>query len=179
MADWKHGSQHSRHWLTGEHRLGDAGQIVLVLLFLAVWAADTFWLAYTTFLNTYVPLAVRIPVAAVALCVGIYLARASTRMVFGEQRDQPHVITTGVFSLVRHPMYLAEILFYVMLLALSLSLSAGAVWLAAIGFLTFISRHEEKLLLARFGADYEQYTRDVPMWLPRLVRRRSPIDGKP
>ncbi len=54
---------------------------------------------------------------------------------------------------------------------LSLSLAAAAVWVIAIGFLHYISLHEEKLLLARFAEEYEQYMRAVPMWLPRLRKR--------
>jgi protein-S-isoprenylcysteine O-methyltransferase Ste14 len=42
------------------------------------------------------------------------------------------------------------------------------VWIMAFLFLHFISRFEEKLLLDRFGEEYEQYMREVPMWIPRL-----------
>jgi protein-S-isoprenylcysteine O-methyltransferase Ste14 len=45
------------------------------------------------------------------------------------------------------------------------------VWLLAIGFMHYISRHEERLLLARFGTDYEQYMQEVPMWIPLLKRK--------
>jgi protein-S-isoprenylcysteine O-methyltransferase Ste14 len=36
--------------------------------------------------------------------------------------------------------------------------------------LHYIAKFEEKLLLARFGDDYEKYLREVPMWLPRLQK---------
>jgi protein-S-isoprenylcysteine O-methyltransferase Ste14 len=54
---------------------------------------------------------------------------------------------------------------------LSISLAAAVVWCIAIVFLHYISRWEEKLLLARFGEEYAQYMRDVPMWIPRLRKR--------
>jgi protein-S-isoprenylcysteine O-methyltransferase Ste14 len=75
-----------------------------------------------------------------------------------------------VFGVVRHPIYLSELLLYLGFLILGLSLAAGGVWLVAIGFLHAISRYEEELLLARFGEEYERYKRDVPMWIPRLRR---------
>ncbi|MBC8478191.1 DUF1295 domain-containing protein, partial [bacterium] len=93
-------------------------------------------------------------------------AWTSIRIVFGEVREQPAVIRQGVFNLVRHPMYLSEILLYLGLLLLSLSLAATFVWLLAIIFLHFISRHEEKLLLERFGNEYARYLHEVPMWIP-------------
>ena len=76
-----------------------------------------------------------------------------------------------MFNVVRHPVYLSEILLYLGLLMLSISLAAAVVWIIAIGFLHYISRYEEKLLLTRFCEEYEQYMQEVPMWIPRLRKR--------
>jgi len=157
--------------LIGEHSMGDAGQLVLACLFAATWIADTFLLKYTTFLNQYVPIAARIPIGVVLLILSGYLARAGLAIVFGEERKKPGVIRKGVFSVMRHPVYLGEILLYLGLLMLSISLAAAVVWVGAIAFLHYISRHEERLLLERFGVEYEQYMRDVPMWIPRIRKR--------
>jgi protein-S-isoprenylcysteine O-methyltransferase Ste14 len=164
-------THHHRDDLVGEHTLGDLGQFVLACLFAAIWIADTFLLQYTTFLNQYVPLAVRIPCGAVLLVLSGYLARTGLAIVFGEERKKPGVIRKDVFSVMRHPIYLSEILLYLGLLILSISLAAALVWIGAIAFLHYISRHEEKLLLERFGREYEQYMREVPMWIPRLRKR--------
>lgn len=157
--------------LTGEHRLGDAGQIVLFVAFLAVWVADTFFLRYTTFLNGHLPLVVRIVIGIPFLVLSAYLARTGLNIVFGKERQSPTVIREGAFGVVRHPIYLSEILLYLGLLVFSISLAAAVIWLTAIGFLHYISRYEERLLLAQFGAEYERYMRDVPMWIPRLKRQ--------
>jgi len=37
--------------LIGEHAAGDAGQMVLAILFTAIWILDSFFLKYTIFLN--------------------------------------------------------------------------------------------------------------------------------
>jgi len=158
--------------LTGEHAVTDIGQLVLAVLFLGSWIADSFFLHVTTFLNGLVPIAVRAPVGAILLAVATFLAVTSHRIVFGERRETPHVIRTGVFSVVRHPMYLSEILLYAGLLLLSLSLIAGGVWFVTIGFLHRVARTEERLLAERFGDAYAAYARDVPMWIPRLRRPR-------
>jgi protein-S-isoprenylcysteine O-methyltransferase Ste14 len=163
--------QQQRDDLTGEHALGDAGQLILACLFAATWILDTFFLKYTTFLNDYAPLVIRIPCGVITLVLAGYLARTSLSIVFGERREVPAVITKSVFKYVRHPMYLSEILLYLGLLMFSMSLAAAVVWLVAILFLHYISRREEKLLLARFGEDYERYMQQVPMWLPRLGSR--------
>ena len=185
----QHGQTKAHHrWddLTGEHVVSDAGQIILACLFAVTWIADTFFLKYTTFLNRYVPLGVRIPSGVVLLVVSGYLARTGLSIVFGEEaasytslmkRQQPGVIRESVFSVVRHPIYLSEILLYLGLLMLSISLAAAAVWVVAMGFLHYISRYEERLLLARFGEEYEQYMREVPMWIPRWIPRSKPWDA--
>lgn len=171
MENQQKKAKETQEELTGEHKLGNAAQIVLACVFVAVWIADTFIFKYTTFLNRYLPFAVRIMPGAVALILSGYFARTGLSIVFGEVREKPEVIRKSVFSVVRHPIYLSEILLYLGLLILSISLAATVVWLIAIGFLHYISRYEERLLLARFGKEYEQYMREVPMWIPRLGRK--------
>ena len=168
---------HNKKDLTGEHTAGDAGQIVLTCLLTATWIADTFIFKYTTFLNHHVPLVVRIPLGAVLLLLSGYLARTGLSIVFGEEREKPCVIRKSVFNVVRHPIYLSEILLYLGFLMLSISLAAVVVWIIAIGFLHYISRYEERLLLARFGEEYEQYMREVPMWIPRFLKKRAYFNG--
>ena len=166
----KKAHQH-RSDLTGEHKVGDAGQLALACLFAVTWILDTFFLKYTTFLNRHVPIGIRIPLGVVLLVLSGYLATMGLSIVFGEQREKPGVIKKSVFNFVRHPIYLSEILLYLGFLVLSISLAAVFVWVIAIVFLHYISRYEERLLLDRFGEEYEQYMREVPMWIPRLRRR--------
>jgi len=87
-------------------------------------------------------------------------------MVFGEKREEPQVITTGVFSIVRHPIYFGSILLYLGFILLSLSLLSVLVWILIIVFYYMISLYEEKLLTQRFGSAYEEYKKKVPMLLP-------------
>jgi protein-S-isoprenylcysteine O-methyltransferase Ste14 len=164
--------QQRRHdyWpdLAGEHKIGDAGQIIFACLFLSVWVIDTFFLQYTTFLNGYVTIFLRLPVGVILLIIAGYLSQAGLAIVFGEERKKPEVIRKGVFGLVRHPIYLSELLFYLGLLIFSLSLSAAGVWFLTIIFLHYIARYEEKLLVNRFDNAYKKYMKEVPMWIPRL-----------
>jgi protein-S-isoprenylcysteine O-methyltransferase Ste14 len=157
--------------LTGEHALGDAGQIIFALAFFGLWIADSFFLKYTTQLNDIVHALVRKPIGIVLICLSAYCAWSGLRIVFGEVRESPTVIRKGVFGVVRHPIYLSEVLLYLGFLMLNMSLAAGAVWLGAAAFLYYLSRYEERLLLKRFGDDYSSYMRDVGMWVPRLRRK--------
>jgi protein-S-isoprenylcysteine O-methyltransferase Ste14 len=168
----KQKKKHHQHKdLTGEYFAGDAGQIILALLFAAVWIADSFFLEYTTFLNQYVPPVIRISFGVLFLALSGYMAKTGLSIVFVENKEKPGVIRKSVFNIVRHPIYLSEILLYFGLLILNISLAATVVWIIGIAFLHYISKYEESLLLARFGKEYEQYMKEVPMWIPRLRKR--------
>jgi protein-S-isoprenylcysteine O-methyltransferase Ste14 len=164
--------RHARADLIGEHRLGHAGQVFFAILFGAVWILDTFVLNWTTFVNNYVPDWVQMGLGFPLLLIGGILAVVSIQAVFGKERDPPAVLRSGLFAYLRHPTYFSEVLGYAGLLALSVSLAAAVVWIGAIVFLRALCRHEERLLLDRFGDEYRDYLRDVPMWIPRLRRRK-------
>jgi protein-S-isoprenylcysteine O-methyltransferase Ste14 len=160
-----------RDSLAGEHAFTDAGQLILAVLFFVVWILDSFVLQWSTFLNGMIPLHVRLPIAVLVFIPAVYLARASERAIFGQKQAAPHVVRTGAFAFVRHPLYLSEILLYLGILVASMSLATCAVWLLAIAFLHYISRKEEQILISRFGDDYRNYMVEVSMWIP--LRRRQ------
>ena len=144
------------------------GQIVLFVIFLAVWIADSFFFKYTTPLSRYIPLYVRIPLSAVILVISGYFALAAHRILFEEERKIPVVIRHGVFGVVRHPLYFSVILLCLGLLLLTFSMAAVLVWIIIFIFYNFIASYEENLLIEEFGKDYEKYQQTVPRWIPRF-----------
>ena len=169
-------SRHEKYWgdrddLIGEHSMGDAGQLLFAVLFFGVWITDSFFLSYTTQLNQIVPYVIRNIFGIGILIISGYFSFNGLRIVFHEVRETPSVIRKGVFSVVRHPIYFSEVLLYVGLFLISMSLVSLVVLMFASIFLYYMCRHEEKLLLKRFGKDYEDYMQVVGMWLPRLRKR--------
>jgi len=159
-------SHQHRGDLTGEHAFSDMGQLILLVIFLVVWITDSFVFKYSTFLTQYVSNYIRVPIALIILTISGLLAGFGLNTVFGKTREEPQVITTGVFSVVRHPIYLGSILLYLGFILLSLSFLSTLVWFIIIIFYYMISRYEEKLLTQRFGSAYEEYKKKVPMLLP-------------
>lgn len=157
----------NREDLCEEHPRGDLGQWIFAVAFLAVWAIDSFWLKLTTFPAASVPLYIRIPVAALLVFTGIYLAVKGHRAVFGEVRKPPSVIRSGVFSHTRHPLYLSNIVIYLGLMVLTMSLASLIIWAIIFIFYDRISAYEEVRLTERFGEEYSNYTKQVPRWIPR------------
>lgn len=156
--------------LTGEYRWGDTGQLILFFLFLGVWITDSFIFNYSTFLRDVVPDYIRIPVAGIVLICGWYLARGGMRMVFGTEREQPEVISDGVFRIVRHPIYTGALLFYLGSVCITLSIASAVFWLLIVVFYFLISRYEERILKETFGEEYSSYMKKTGMLFPRLFR---------
>ncbi|UCD06141.1 MAG: isoprenylcysteine carboxylmethyltransferase family protein [candidate division WOR-3 bacterium] len=154
--------------LAGEHPFGDMGQLILLIVFLIVWVFDSFILRISVFLARDVSLLIRIPLGLAFIGAAAYFAREGMRRVFGEVREEPSVITAGVFGRVRHPIYLGCILFYIGLVVFTLSIISSVVCAIIIVFYHYISRYEERILLDRFGEEYERYIKSVPMWIPRI-----------
>ena len=159
-------SYQHRDDLTGEHAYGDIGQLIFLFLFLVIWISDSFIFRYSTFLTQYISNYIRIPIALFILIISGVLAWVGLNTVFGDKRKKPQIISTGVFSIVRHPIYLAVILLYLGFILLSLSLLSVLLWIFIIIFYYVISRYEERLLIKKFGSAYREYMRKVPMFIP-------------
>jgi protein-S-isoprenylcysteine O-methyltransferase Ste14 len=81
-----------------------------------------------------------------------------------------HLVVTGPFRYVRNPGYIAVVgIVAGEALVLGSSAVLSYAGILAIGFHLFVVLYEEPNLRRRFGAEYEQYRRDVPRWLPRLI----------
>ena len=77
----------------------------------------------------------------------------------------------GFYRYVRNPMYVGFIagwlgLWVVFGRASLTSITVAAV--AILGVALFVRLYEEPTLRRMFGADYEEYRRNVPRWIPRV-----------
>ena len=81
------------------------------------------------------------------------------------------MIRDGAFGRVRHPIYLGSIVIYLGFVVSTMSVLTAVIWIVIISFYHFLARYEEKLLLEKFGQDYEQYMNEIPMWIPSLRKQ--------
>ena len=153
----------------GEHPFGDAGQLILLGLFLVVWAADSFFLHKSTFLSHYVPLYIRLVILGFALITAIYLFMSGHTFVCHGRRPAD-LVSAGAFKHVRHPLYLASILFYVGLTVSTASLFSLGLLVVILIFYNYIASYEEKLLEVQFGEEYRNYKKRTGKWVPRISK---------
>jgi len=152
----------------GEHPFGDAGQLILLCFFLAVWLVDSFLIQKTTFLSEHVPLYVRLVIMALSPIAAACLFKSGHGVVSDDSRPAG-VVSTGAFRYVRHPLYLAGILFYPGLAVSTASLFSLALLAMIFIFYNHIASFEERLLLEKFGESYETYKKKTGRWVPRIA----------
>jgi protein-S-isoprenylcysteine O-methyltransferase Ste14 len=87
-----------------------------------------------------------------------------------------HLVVTGLYRYVRNPIYVsmaAAVTGQGLLLGQPILFGYAA--LGALPAAAFVRLYEEPALARKFGAEYEEYRRNVPRWLPRL----TPYPAKP
>ena len=143
------------------------GRLEIVLLTIAwlgffvplLWIA-TPWLAFADYPLRPIPFVAGV----IGLAVGLWFFHRShadlgtNRSVTLEVREKHQLITNGIYRRIRHPMYMA-LLLYSLGQALALpNWVAGPSYLVTIGLLVALRLGpEERMMREEFGADYEAY----------------------
>jgi protein-S-isoprenylcysteine O-methyltransferase Ste14 len=160
-----------RHGVGLEHPLCDRFQLVMIILFFVVWGIDSlsfFVFGYSTVVFEALAFPVLFAGTIMFLCLSFYLVSKSHKAVLEQVHDPPELVDSGVYTWVRHPMYLGILLFCLAFLLISVSLVSIVIW---IGFFIFYDRmatYEEKSLIEILGEPYIAYQKRVSKWFPRL-----------
>jgi protein-S-isoprenylcysteine O-methyltransferase Ste14 len=91
------------------------------------------------------------------------------------------VVESGVYAVVRHPMYLSFMLVFLALACIAQHWLGGLLGIISILMLYDDMRREEKSCIDKFGDDYLRYMRKVPrvnlvIGIIRLIQRRKRED---
>lgn len=120
-----------------------------------------------------------ISVGVGCIVVGLVLVVLARRQFAQHQqptdpgRSTSRIITTGVFSISRNPLYLGGICILV-----GIALVVHLVWVFVLLLPAFIACHyilvvpEERYLASKFGEEYRTYVASVHRWIGRARRRR-------
>ena len=153
----------------GEHPYGDSGQLILLVLFLLIWVADSFLLQMSTFLSDYVSLYIRLVMLGLLLVAAVYLIRSGHVVVQHGQRPSG-IVSSGAFRYIRHPLYLGSIMFYLGLSISTASLFSFVLVILIFFFYNYIASYEEKLLEDRLSEEYRNYKKRTGKWVPMIGR---------
>jgi protein-S-isoprenylcysteine O-methyltransferase Ste14 len=160
--------------LGSEHPLCDKVQPTMLILFFVVWGVDTlsyFLFRVSTVLTGLTSFPLLLFPAILSLAFGTYLALKSHKAVFPKTTGQPRLIESGVYSWIRHPMYLGTLLFCLGFFFAMVSLLSLGVLIVFFVFYDKMATYEENDLIRVLGEEYVAYQRRVPKWCPRLQIR--------
>jgi len=170
MSKINHVGHNDRPDIAGEHPWGDTIQLIAFIIFLIVWIADSFFLKYSLYLKDIIAPGMRWIIGILNIASGFLLARNGLREVFGDIRENPIVIESGPFKYSRHPVYFGVILMYLGFVIATGSVISLILFLLITAFYYYISLHEEKLLIGKFGKNYVEYMERTPMLIPRVSK---------
>ena len=166
----------NRTALGSEYPHCDQIQLIMIILFFVVWGGDSlsfFVFKYSTVLVGLPSLPALILPAILSLGIGLYLIEKSHKAVFGEATNQPELIDSGVYSRVRHPMYLGILLSCLGFFFISPSLLSFGVWITFFILYDRMAAYEERDLIHKLGEEYIAYQKLVPKWFPHTGPKSS------
>jgi protein-S-isoprenylcysteine O-methyltransferase Ste14 len=133
---------------------------------------STLSIGYSSILGRVLAYPILLLPAVFLIAFGAYLIKESHAAVFAK-REKPEFIDSGVYSLVRHPMYLGGLMVLLGFLFLKFSLIAFAIWVIFLVLCDWMASYEEKDLLRVLGTEYADYQRRVPKWLVFSKMRKT------
>jgi protein-S-isoprenylcysteine O-methyltransferase Ste14 len=162
-------------------RVGPRLTLTIHCALIALLAAGVFLARDSVLAVEYGANPVLVGLAAVLLVVALVI-RVHIHRVFGNrllvglpelgEESDSRLVTTGIYSRIRHPRYLQMLLLYLMCALFSNYLATYFVLVASFLWVGLLIPVEEKELRARFGEEYVRYAERVPRFLPRLSRRK-------
>lgn len=109
------------------------------------------------------------PFSKIVMGIGILLVVFGWKQIFEAKGNK--LVTTGLYAYTRNPQYIGFLL---------ITLGLNIQWLTIITFLLWpvlvvlyyrLAKTEEKEIEAKFGDEFREYKKKVPMFIPRIPRK--------
>ncbi len=158
---------HKSWWQIAEIVFGIPFLVAIALQLVMPLSFPRGWLTFAR-----LPAGVALVIAGVAFIVLARREFAKHRQPTDPGRPTTSVVTTGVFSISRNPLYLGAIC-----LLAGLALALNLLWALALLLPSLVACHyvliapEEKYLSAKFGEEYRVYAATVHRWVGRAGRK--------
>ncbi len=141
-------------------------QLIFGIAFFILWILDSFLLRFSTLYSDVVPFWIPLIPSAFVFLIALYLIDASHKDLFN---SGPFGLRTeGIFSKVRHPMYLGTALVYLALAIATISVISLILFFFIFLGYNHIANFEERKLEQNFGEEYIDYKQRVGKWIPKL-----------
>ena len=184
MSIWDRYAEFVYRVATGSRRLRIILTPSAALLFYGFVALSVFaslwvdrWLSFPRFNSSWWSLALSIPLLLLGWLLGgwsvvAFFRTGGTPVPFN---PPPRLLTTGLYAYVRNPMFLGGFLFLLGLGVLLGSLSLTFIFtpVLIVLYVFYVKAVEEKEMEKKFGQEYLEYKKRVPMFIPRVEAIRN------
>ena len=112
----------------------------------------------------------RAAIGTVIVLSSFYFESISHRVLekaHSEPEEIKKLVTGGIYSKIRHPIYLGRILLNVGFLIIIPIIPMLVISIAFIIIWYLMALYEERLLIEKFGKKYKNYKKKVPMFIPK------------
>ena len=126
------------------------------------------------FINFSIPifyLLISVPFILVGAWFGLASVKETTLKVAETHRTEK-IVSTKIYSLIRHPQYCGGLLAHIGISFLLSSLFSLAFTPLVILLNFLVAWKEEKELIKEFGDMYKKYREKVPMFVPKFKKRK-------
>ena len=151
-----------------EHPYSHHIQIGSIVVFFLVWLLDTFLIKFALDIRNLIPFIIRLILFVFIAIVSYLLINSSHKKIFLPSDQKSQLVTDGVYSYVRHPMYLSIIVLLLAFSVLSISFLSIISWVITVFLFNSMMKFEEAELLKILGGEYQNYMNQVPRWIPRI-----------
>jgi len=121
-------------------------------------------------------LAAAVGLACLGLSIHCWLRMGRNWRMAVAPDQQTELVTTGLYGLVRHPIYALSILLMVCTVVVAPTAPVMVMALIHISLMLAKARNEERFLVERHGAVYRRYMQRTGRFVPRLWASAGPRD---
>ncbi len=120
-------------------------------------------------------LIISIPLILIGAWLGIVSVKETSLKVAETHRTEK-IVSSKIYSLIRHPQYFGGLLAHIGISFLLSSLFS-LIFTPLVFLLNFlVAWKEEKELIKEFGKEYESYKEKVPMFFPKLKKQKKNLE---
>ena len=142
--------------------LGYGGVYTLNYLLVGVMGANLFALFFHFFI---------LPFSSIIMLIGMLLVIFGWRKI---HRAKNQLVTTGIYSYVRHPQYLGFLLITLGMNIQWATLVTLFLWPALVVLYYDLAKKEDEKMEEKFKEEYQTYSRSTPIFIPRLRNKKKP-----
>lgn len=111
-----------------------------------------------------------LPLSSIVMLFGMLLIIFGWRRI---HRAKNQLVTTGIYSYIRHPQYLGFLLLTLGMNIQWITIPTLLLWPALVILYYRLAKKEDKKMEEKFGEEYRTYSRSVPMFIPRIrIKKR-------